>query len=117
MDALLAITVAVLAGAGVYAILTRDLFRLAIGLALVAYAVNLLILASGHSRGRAPIHPIPKDALTSDPLVQALVLTAIVISAGTTAIVIGLVHRTFAAHRTLDQAALHAADGPAERGS
>lgn len=111
MNALLALAIAALFGAGVYAMLKRDLLRVIIGSSLVSYAIALFVIASGLSRGYAPIHPIKDEPSTSDPLVQALVLTAIVIGAGTTAVMIGVVHRVFESRGTLDQAV---ASGEAE---
>jgi multicomponent Na+:H+ antiporter subunit C len=106
VDALFAITVAALVGSGVYAALQRNLIRVSVGLSLLLYGVNLFVLAAGQSRGHAPIRPIPEGATASDPLVQALVLTAVVIGAGTTAVLVGLVHRVFTAYGTLDQSAV-----------
>ena len=106
MDALYALAVAALVGAGVYGMLKRDLLRVTAGLALITYGVNLFLVAAGQSRGAAPVHPLPDGQPVSDPLVQALVLTAVVIGAATIAIVAGLVDRTFAEYRTLDQSAV-----------
>jgi multicomponent Na+:H+ antiporter subunit C len=103
VTAVLALAIAGLFGAGVYGMLKRDLIRVVVGTAILSYAVALFVIASGLSRGYAPIHPIKDQQATSDPLVQALVLTAIVISAGTTAVMIGVVHRVYATRRSLDQ--------------
>jgi multicomponent Na+:H+ antiporter subunit C len=111
VNAVLALAIAGLFGSGVYAMLKRDLIRVVIGTSLVSYAVALFVIASGLSRGYAPILPIKDEQATSDPLVQALVLTAIVIGAGTTAVMIGVVHRVFESEQSLDQ---EAASGQAE---
>jgi multicomponent Na+:H+ antiporter subunit C len=103
VDLLYALGVAGLVGAGVYAMLKRDLTRVAVGLSLFSIGVNLFVVAAGLSTGDPPVHPVPIDRSTSDPLVQALVLTAIVIGAGTSAVVIGLVYRTFTVYGTIDQ--------------
>jgi multicomponent K+:H+ antiporter subunit C len=90
MEAILAVGVGGLAGSGVWLILRPRTFQVIIGLSLLSYAVNLFILAMGRLRTGAP--PVltaraPGDpSLFSDPLPQALVLTAIVISFATTAL-------------------------------
>lgn len=96
---ILAITVGVLFGSGVYLLLQRSPIRLILGLGLLSHGVNLLLLStSGLQRG---IPPIIADKATFtgdisqfvDPLPQALILTAIVISFGVTAFVVVLVNR------------------------
>lgn len=118
MSALHTVAVGVLFGAGIYALLARDIVRCIIGLSLISYAAMLFLLAMGHSRGAAPIEPFAGEGPPSDPLVQALILTAIVINAGTTAVMIGFVHRAFETYGTLDQSALstpHAEEGEEPR--
>ena len=79
-----------LAGSGVWLLLRPRTFQVIIGLALLSYAVNLFIFAMGRLRvGAAPI--LDKGgavdaAAYADPVPQALVLTAIVISFATTAL-------------------------------
>lgn len=90
MEIMLALGIGVLAGSGVWLILRPRTFQVIIGLSLLSYAVNLFILAMGRLRteeapllaGRAAGDP----AQFADPLPQALVLTAIVISFATTAL-------------------------------
>ena len=85
MAALAAVAVAVLVACGVYLVLRGRTFPVAIGLSLLSYAVNLFLFASGRLVSGAP--PIAGTGLpTADPLPQALVLTAIVISFATTAL-------------------------------
>ena len=92
MAALAAVTVAVLVACGVYLVLRGRTFPVAIGLSLLSYAVNLFLFASGRLVSGAP--PIAgSGGPTADPLPQALVLTAIVISFGMTAFVITLALR------------------------
>lgn len=92
MAALAAVTVVVLVACGVYLVLRGRTFPVAIGLSLLSYAVNLFLFASGRLVSGAP--PIAGTGLpTADPLPQALVLTAIVISFGMTAFVITLALR------------------------
>ena len=92
MAALAAVAVAVLVACGVYLVLRGRTFPVAIGLSLFSYAVNLFLFATGRLVSGAP--PIAgSGGPTSDPLPQALVLTAIVISFGMTAFVITLALR------------------------
>lgn len=84
MEALLATAVGVLTACGVFLILRGRTFPVLLGLTLLSYAVNLFLFASGGLRFDAPplIRP---GAETTDPLPQALVLTAIVIGFAMTA--------------------------------
>lgn len=90
MEIVLALGIGVLAGSGVWLILRPRTFQVIVGLSLLSYAVNLFILVMGRVR----IHAAPllgahgEGDLTqfADPLPQALVLTAIVISFATTAL-------------------------------
>jgi multicomponent K+:H+ antiporter subunit C len=99
MELLVAIFVGALTGSGVYLILRARTFDLVLGLTLLSYAVNLLIFVMGRlTVGRPPIldpAQAPTLANYADPLPQALVLTAIVISFAMTALllVIALVAR------------------------
>lgn len=99
MEILAAIVVGGLFGAGIYLLLSRSPVRLIIGLVLLSNAINLLIfVAAGLIRGKPPL--IPPGALravetTADPLPQALILTAIVISFGVLAFALVLFSRTF----------------------
>ena len=81
-------------GCGVYLLLERSLTRVLVGLVMLGNGVNLLFLISGGPAGRAPI--VGRNASPmSDPLPQALVLTAIVISLGTTAFVLAMAYRSW----------------------
>ena len=81
-------------GCGVYLMLERSLTRVLVGLVMLGNGVNLLFLISGGPAGRAPIVGTG-DSPMSDPLPQALVLTAIVISLGTTAFVLAMAYRSW----------------------
>ena len=69
--------IAVLFAVGSYLLMERSLTRVALGVGVIGNGVNVLIIASGSEPGEAPI--IGRDGLLTDPLPQALVLTAIVI--------------------------------------
>ena len=92
MELILAIGIGIVTASGVWLILRPRTFQVIVGLSLISYAVNLFIYAMGRLRVDAP--PIlPKGAPAnpadySDPLPQALVLTAIVISFAMTALLL-----------------------------
>lgn len=89
MSTILPLAIGVVLGAGVYLILQRDLVRVAIGLGLVTNGINLAIVAGSGIRGRDP-PLLARSGDHADPLAQALVLTAIVISFGLTALLLSL---------------------------
>ena len=96
MTVLLAITAGVLFAAGTYLLLQKMLSRIIVGLGLIAHGANLILLGSGGRPGAAPI--VGEDGVTgpvSDPLEQALVLTAIVITFGITAFLLALAYRSW----------------------
>ena len=69
--------IAVLFAVGSYLLMERSLTRVALGVGVIGNGVNVLIIASGSESGEAPI--IGRQGELTDPLPQALVLTAIVI--------------------------------------
>ena len=88
MELIVASAVGVLTAAGVYLVLRLRTFPVIIGTALLSYAVNVFLFASGRlSVNQAPVLQDGVENYT-DPLPQALVLTAIVISFGMTAVVV-----------------------------
>ncbi|MFT5067802.1 MAG: multicomponent K+:H+ antiporter subunit C [Reinekea sp.] len=87
MEILVASAIGVLTAGGLYLVLRLRTFPVIMGISLLTYAVNVFLFASGRLTVGAP--PIISDATTyTDPLPQALVLTAIVISFGMTAVVV-----------------------------
>ena len=92
MEIVLALAIGVLTGSGIWLILRPRTFQVIIGLSLISYAVNLFIYAMGRLRVDAP--PIVgaggsvDPSQVADPLPQALVLTAIVISFAMTALLL-----------------------------
>ena len=87
MEFLVASAIGILTAAGMYLVLRMRTFPVILGVSLLTYAVNVFLFASGRLVIGAP--PILTDAETyTDPLPQALVLTAIVISFGMTAVVV-----------------------------
>ncbi|MEQ8717929.1 MAG: Na(+)/H(+) antiporter subunit C [Acidimicrobiales bacterium] len=96
MIVLLAITSGVLFAAGTYLILQRALTRVVIGIAILGHGANLLLLASGGRAGQAPF--VSAEGVSegfSDPLPQALALTAIVITFGVGAFLLTLAYRSW----------------------
>ncbi|MGY4830427.1 Na+/H+ antiporter subunit C [Sphaerotilaceae bacterium SBD11-9] len=90
MEAVISIAIGVLAGAGVWLVLRPRTFQVLIGLSLLSYAVNLFIFSVGSlAIGKEPIVKpglVADLANYTDPVPQALVLTAIVIGFATTAL-------------------------------
>jgi multicomponent Na+:H+ antiporter subunit C len=99
MTVLFALAVAILFGTGAFLMLKNDLIRVVAGIILISNAAILFIMATGLTRGAAPIYPLPEGATVSDPLVQAMVLTAIVISFSVTALLLSLVYRVYRIYR------------------
>ncbi|MDC4233466.1 Na(+)/H(+) antiporter subunit C [Actinomyces sp. B33] len=83
----------VLAGAGAYLILERSLSRVFIGLGLLTHGVNALLLFAGGPAGRPPLLGSEDPAAMADPLPQAMMLTSIVLSLGTTSFGLALAYR------------------------
>ena len=89
MELIVASSVGVLTAGGVYLILRLRSFPVILGLALLSYAVNVFLFASGRlAIDMSPILSKYGGATYTDPLPQALVLTAIVISFGMTAVLV-----------------------------
>lgn len=95
----MAVTVAVLYGAGTYLLLQRNLSRIVIGLAVLGHGANLLLLLAGGRAGKAPIVGVGTGP-ASDPLPQALALTAIVITFGVSAFLLALAYRSWMLNRS-----------------
>ena len=81
--------------AGVYLLLDRSLTRVLLGFLLLGNATNVLLLSTGGYAGLAPILGLGDPADMSDPLPQALILTAIVITFGLSAFLLALIHRSW----------------------
>jgi multicomponent Na+:H+ antiporter subunit C len=85
--------------AGVYLLLDRSLTRVLVGFLLLGNATNLLLLSSAGPGGLPPILGVAEADEMSDPLPQALILTAIVITFGVAAFVLAMIHRSWALAR------------------
>jgi multicomponent Na+:H+ antiporter subunit C len=114
MEFLLALVIGALFGAGIFLMLSRTPVKLIIGLVMLSNAINLLIfVAAGLTRGVPPLIPTHlKQVLqtTADPLPQALILTAIVISFGVLAFAMVLFQRTFRTQSSEDLDDMQATD-------
>ncbi len=114
MEILLVIIIGLLYAAGIYMILRRSLVKLIIGLILLGNGANLLIFLLGRVvKGHPPIIGAAEKALAdvyADPLPQALILTAIVISFGLQAFAIILVKRAYKVVKTDDLDEMNATD-------
>ncbi|MGL4611432.1 MAG: Na+/H+ antiporter subunit C [Trueperaceae bacterium] len=105
METLLVIVIGVLTACGIYLMLRRNLLRFIYGLTMVSNAVNLLILVSGRLTKRdAPIVPVGEQTVSgvANPLPQALILTAIVISFGLTVFALALILKSYQVLGTVD---------------
>src|SRR6185437_10261271 len=91
----LIVIMAVLFACGVYAMLERSLTRVLIGFLLLGNAANLLLLIAMGAPGLAPFFGEVDKSDMSDPLPQALTLTAIVITFAVSAFLLALIYRSW----------------------
>jgi len=97
-----ALAVSVVFASGTFLLLQRDLVRVVVGIVLISNSAVLFIISAGLTRGEAPIHPLQGAGSVSDPLVQAMALTALVIGFGVAALLLAMVYCLYTAHRTVD---------------
>ncbi|MGL1834240.1 Na+/H+ antiporter subunit C [Rhodocyclaceae bacterium SMB388] len=95
MEFIVASAIGVMMATGVYLLLRARTFPVVLGLSLMTYAVNLFLFVTGRLAVNLP--PVIRDGATAyaDPLPQALVLTAIVISFGMTAVIVVMALRAY----------------------
>jgi multicomponent Na+:H+ antiporter subunit C len=98
MNLVFALAAAFLFGTGAYLLLSRDLVRVVLGVVVISQAAVLTLMASAIVRGEAAIYPLEEPV--SDPLSQAMALTAIVIGMAVTALLLVLVLRVAVAFRS-----------------
>ncbi|MEM2282063.1 MAG: sodium:proton antiporter [Candidatus Hadarchaeales archaeon] len=93
-----------LAAVGIYSILVkRDLFKMIFGICILGYATNLFLVALGYFEGGAvPITSGSSVPNAVDPLLQALLLTAIVIEFGVLMLITAVAIKIFEEHKTTD---------------
>jgi len=103
MDALFAIATGILFGLGVFQLLRRDLVKAAMGFTMLFMSVNLFFLATGAFDADVPAYTTQvENGQVSDPLVQALILTAIVVGFGSYALLLAMVNVVSERFDTLD---------------
>ncbi len=90
----LVVLAAVFYAAGIFLLLERSLTRVLLGVLVLGNATNLLLLSSGGAAGLAPFVGVDVAAM-SDPLAQAMILTAIVITLGLAAFMLALIYRSW----------------------
>lgn len=100
----LAAVLGLLFALGTFLVLRRDVVRVVWGVAIYGQAANVYLVTMGGLAGPPPIlgHHAGGHPEATDPLVQALVLTAIVIGFGTTAFALVLTYRVYQEHGTID---------------
>ncbi len=95
MEWLISSAVAAMTAAGIYLILSPRTFTVVIGLTLLTYATNLFLFSTGRLLINQPDIIVDLAAPHADPIPQALVLTAIVISFGMTAVILVMAVRSY----------------------
>jgi multicomponent Na+:H+ antiporter subunit C len=108
MTVLVSLVFGVLFASGVYLMLKRDLIRVITGVILLGNAANLFIMSAGLSRGGAPL--VSEEGPFADSLVQAMTLTAVVISFGVASLVLAVVYRVYDSHRSVDMSRISSAE-------
>jgi len=110
-QAYLAAVLGLLFALGTFLVLRRDVVRVVWGVTIMSQAANVYLVTMGGLQGAVPILGHGESAAgVTDPLVQALVLTAIVIGFGTTAFALALTYRVYEEHGTIDLAELAEGD-------
>lgn len=94
-NVVLCLVVGVLFAAGVYLLLARSISRSLLGILMMSNGAAILFLVASGPAGRAPIVGVNDTDDMSDPLPQAMVLTAIVIMLGMTAFILAMAHRSW----------------------
>ncbi|MEM7799954.1 MAG: sodium:proton antiporter [Chloroflexota bacterium] len=101
MELLIAIGIGILFGVSIYQILQRNVIRSAIGIILLSSAINLFLLSAGTTSGVVPAYTTFAGT-QADPLPQAFVLTAIVISMGGLAFILSMLYVISTRYQTSD---------------
>ncbi|AUV81409.1 cation:proton antiporter [Salinigranum rubrum] len=99
-EVVLAAVLGLLFALGTFLVLRQDVVRVVWGVSIISQSANVYLVTMGGIDGVAPV--APGDATPTDPLVQALVLTAIVIGFATTALALVLTYRVYEEHGTID---------------
>lgn len=114
MELIVSIVAGCMLAASFYLLMRRNLLRFVIGVIILGNAVNLVIFTMGRlTRAVPPVIPKGQDVIEgayANPLPQALILTAIVISFGLLAFTLVLVYRNFAANQVIDSDELYTSE-------
>ncbi len=103
MNVIFALATGLMFAIGVFQLLRRDMIKAAMGFYILFTAINLFFFAVGAFNGQVPAYADNlSEGTPSDPLVQALILTAIVISFGSYAILLGLIATSARRYKTAD---------------
>ncbi len=94
----LAVVAGILIACGVYLLTERSLTRILMGVVLASNGVNILFLVASGPAGPPPFVGSSEPGTSADPLPQAMVLTAIVITLAVTAFVLTMAYRSFQLH-------------------
>ncbi|WP_050182992.1 Na(+)/H(+) antiporter subunit C [Domibacillus robiginosus] len=95
MEILMCIVAGLLFAAAVYLMLSKSLLRIIIGTGLLSHGTHLMLLTMGGLKGGAVPVLGEHASLYTDPIPQALILTAIVISFGVTAVFLVIAYRAY----------------------
>lgn len=102
MEVLMSVVVGIVFTVSVYLLLSRNIIRVVLGTLILSHGVHLLLITmAGLQRGGPPLLNMGEGNY-ADPLPQALVLTAIVISFGVTSMLLVMAYRTYQEHKTED---------------
>jgi multicomponent Na+:H+ antiporter subunit C len=102
MELLMSVVVGIVFTVSVYLMLSRNIIRVILGTLTLSHGVHLLLITmAGLQRGGPPLLNMGGENYT-DPLPQALVLTAIVIAFGVTSMLLVMAYRTYKEHKTED---------------
>lgn len=102
MEILMSVVIGVVFTVSVYLLLSRNLIRVILGTLTLSHGVHLLLITMSElQRGAPPLLDYAEESFT-DPLPQALVLTAIVIAFGVTSMLLVMGYRTYSEHGTED---------------
>lgn len=102
MEIVMSIVIGIVFAVSVYLLLSRNLIRVILGTLTISHGVHLLLITMSElQRGAPPLLNYGEESLT-DPLPQALVLTAIVIAFGVSSMLLVMAYRTYQEHKTED---------------
>lgn len=102
MNLVIAFAVAALTGGGIFLMLRHDIVKLVAGTLMLSNAVVLFLVAATFETHVAPIEPMEPGPDVADPLVQALALTAVVITFAVTVLLLAIALAVERSHDTID---------------